>query len=48
VARDPVAAVRAAGFELGPYRRVMMPETGPALPSSYCVLGTAWRPVDDA
>ncbi|MGV9275988.1 class I SAM-dependent methyltransferase [Streptomyces griseosporeus] len=48
VARDPVAAVRAAGFELGPYRRVMMPETGPALPSSYCVLGTAWRPLDEA
>ncbi|MFH8938817.1 class I SAM-dependent methyltransferase [Streptomyces griseosporeus] len=48
VARDPVAAVRAAGFELGPYRRVMMPEEGPALPSSYCVLGTAWRPPDEA
>lgn len=47
VARDPVAALRAAGFELGPYRRVMMPETGPALPSSYCVLGTAWRPPAD-
>lgn len=47
VARDPVAALRAAGFELGPYRRVMMPETGPALPSSYCVLGTAWRPPED-
>jgi hypothetical protein len=22
----------------------MMPENGPALPTSYCVLGTAWRP----
>ncbi|MER6631656.1 class I SAM-dependent methyltransferase [Streptomyces sp. NPDC000987] len=44
LARDPVAALRDAGFELGPYRRVMMPENGPVLPSSYCVLGTAWRP----
>ncbi|MEV5341699.1 class I SAM-dependent methyltransferase [Streptomyces sp. NPDC052676] len=42
--RDPVAALRDAGFELGPYRRLMMPEKGPALPASYCVLGTAWRP----
>ncbi|QIJ61342.1 class I SAM-dependent methyltransferase [Streptomyces sp. JB150] len=44
VGRDPVAALREAGFELGPYRRLMMPEKGPALPASYCVLGTAWRP----
>ncbi|HLL35934.1 MAG TPA: class I SAM-dependent methyltransferase [Streptomyces sp.] len=44
VGRDPVAALRDAGFELGPYRRLMMPEKGPALPASYCVLGTAWRP----
>jgi len=42
--RDPVAALRAAGFELGPYRRVSMPEKGPTLPTSFCVLGTAWRP----
>jgi SAM-dependent methyltransferase len=48
LARDPVAALRAAGFELGPYRRVLMPERGPALPTSYCVLGTAWRPLQDA
>ncbi|MER6289882.1 class I SAM-dependent methyltransferase [Streptomyces sviceus] len=41
--RDPVAALRAAGFELGPYRRVLMPEKGPTLPTSFCVLGTAWR-----
>ncbi|MDI9833438.1 class I SAM-dependent methyltransferase [Streptomyces sp. KAU_LT] len=46
VSRDPVAALREAGLELGPYRQVMMPENGPALPSSYCALGTAWRPVD--
>lgn len=48
VARDPVGALREAGFDLGPYRRVKMPEKGPALPPSYCVIGTAWRPVDDA
>ncbi|MFJ6387855.1 class I SAM-dependent methyltransferase [Streptomyces sp. NPDC091972] len=42
--RDPVGSVRAAGFELGPYRRLLMPEKGPTLPTSFCVLGTAWRP----
>ncbi|MDH6520661.1 SAM-dependent methyltransferase [Streptomyces sp. SAI-208] len=47
LARDPVAALRSAGFELGPYRRVLMPEKGPTLPSSFCVLGTAWRPLPD-
>ncbi|GGL87562.1 methyltransferase type 11 [Streptomyces fumigatiscleroticus] len=44
VAREPVAALRDAGFELGPYRQVSLPEKGPRLPVSYCVLGTAWRP----
>ena len=44
LARDPIAALRDAGFELGPYRRVMMPEKGPRLPTSYCVLGSARRP----
>ncbi|MFE6197443.1 class I SAM-dependent methyltransferase [Streptomyces sp. NPDC057838] len=44
LSREPVRALRDAGFELGPYRRVLMPERGPVLPSSYCVLGTAWRP----
>ncbi|GGV60298.1 methyltransferase type 11 [Streptomyces griseoloalbus] len=48
VARDPVGALREAGFALGPYRRMLMPEKGPALPTSYCVIGTAWRPVSDA
>ncbi|MFG3100687.1 class I SAM-dependent methyltransferase [Streptomyces sp. NPDC048182] len=43
VSRDPVAALREAGFVLGPYRRILLPENGPALPTSYCVLGTAWR-----
>lgn len=44
LAREPVAALRDAGFELGPYRRMLVPEKGPVLPTSYCVLGTAWRP----
>ncbi|MCW7943954.1 methyltransferase type 11 [Streptomyces hygroscopicus] len=44
LSRDPVAALRTAGFELGPYRRLLMPEKGPRLPTSYCVLGTARRP----
>ncbi|MGW3678766.1 class I SAM-dependent methyltransferase [Streptomyces prasinus] len=47
VAREPVGALREAGFELGPYRRTLMPEDGPRLPTSYCVLGTAWRPARD-
>lgn len=42
--RDPVAALRDNGFELGPYRRVLLPQDGPELPTSYCALGTAWRP----
>ncbi|MCX5337674.1 class I SAM-dependent methyltransferase [Streptomyces sp. NBC_00140] len=46
LSRDPIAALREAGFELGPYRQVLMPEKGPKLPSSYCVLGTAWRPAE--
>ncbi|MGW2638268.1 class I SAM-dependent methyltransferase [Streptomyces sp. NPDC001348] len=44
LAREPVDALREAGFELGPYRAVLLPERGPRLPTSYCVLGTAWRP----
>jgi SAM-dependent methyltransferase len=44
VARDPVAALRAAGFELGPCQRLRLPERGPALPTSYFVRGTARRP----
>ncbi|MEU7055896.1 class I SAM-dependent methyltransferase [Streptomyces sp. NPDC046197] len=47
LARDPVAALRDAGFRLGPYRRLLMPEKGPALPTSYCALGTAWHPEAD-
>ncbi|MGW0911930.1 class I SAM-dependent methyltransferase [Streptomyces sp. NPDC002784] len=44
VGREPIASLRGAGFELGPYRRMLVPEKGPVLPTSYCVLGTAWRP----
>ncbi|WP_405765549.1 class I SAM-dependent methyltransferase [Streptomyces sp. NBC_01538] len=44
VSRDPVASLREAGFELGPYRRVLLSEKGPRLPISYCVTGSAWRP----
>ncbi|MFF0200164.1 class I SAM-dependent methyltransferase [Streptomyces sp. NPDC005017] len=44
LSRAPVAALREAGFELGPYRSMLLPETGPTLPPSFCVLGTAWRP----
>ncbi|GAA1887127.1 class I SAM-dependent methyltransferase [Streptomyces durmitorensis] len=47
VARDTLGALRAAGFELGPYRRLLVPAKGPRLPSSYCVLGTARRPEND-
>nr|WP_119590269.1 class I SAM-dependent methyltransferase [Streptomyces scabiei] len=44
VSRDPVAVIRAAGFETGAVREVLVPERGPRLPSSYCVLGRARRP----
>ncbi|MDQ0579553.1 class I SAM-dependent methyltransferase [Streptomyces rishiriensis] len=42
--RDTLDALREAGFEPGPYRRLSVPEKGPRLPSSYCVLGRARRP----
>ncbi|MET7369196.1 class I SAM-dependent methyltransferase [Streptomyces sp. NPDC005566] len=44
-ARDTLAAIRAAGFELGTYRRLRIPERGVQLPSSPCVLGVARRPM---
>jgi ubiquinone/menaquinone biosynthesis C-methylase UbiE len=47
LSRDPVGALREAGFTLGPYRSLVLPEKGPRLPVSYCVLGTAWEPADD-
>ncbi|MFV0131034.1 class I SAM-dependent methyltransferase [Streptomyces sp. HMX112] len=45
-ARDPLAAIGAAGFELVTYRRLRVPDTGVPLPSSPCVLGVARRPCD--
>ncbi|MEU3299916.1 MULTISPECIES: class I SAM-dependent methyltransferase [unclassified Streptomyces] len=45
--RDPLAAIEAAGFELGTYRRLRVPEKGPQLPTSCCVLGVARRPHED-
>ncbi|MFV0137323.1 class I SAM-dependent methyltransferase [Streptomyces sp. HMX87] len=46
LSREPVTGLREAGFTLGPYRQVLVPEQGPRLPSSYCALGTAWRAAD--
>ncbi|GGU45679.1 class I SAM-dependent methyltransferase [Streptomyces lavendofoliae] len=43
-ARDPLAAIGAAGFEIVSYRRLRIPESGPATPASTCVLGVARRP----
>jgi SAM-dependent methyltransferase len=44
-ARDTLAEIGAAGFELGTYRRLRVPERGMQVPSSPCVLGTARRPL---
>ncbi|MEU3690732.1 class I SAM-dependent methyltransferase [Streptomyces narbonensis] len=41
--RDAIGAIGAAGFALGPYRSFALPASGPRLPSSPCVLGTARR-----
>ncbi|MET9801940.1 class I SAM-dependent methyltransferase [Streptomyces sp. NPDC006368] len=43
-ARDPLGAIEAAGFELVTHRRFRVPERGPRLPSSPCVLGVARLP----
>ncbi|MEU9195609.1 class I SAM-dependent methyltransferase [Streptomyces hundungensis] len=43
-ARDPLAAIESAGFELVTHRRLRVPEKGLAVPSSPCVLGVARRP----
>ncbi|MEV5677873.1 class I SAM-dependent methyltransferase [Streptomyces sp. NPDC052179] len=43
-ARDTLAAIDAAGFEMGTYRRLRIPEQGVQLPTSPCVLGVARRP----
>ncbi|MFE9722630.1 class I SAM-dependent methyltransferase [Streptomyces sp. NPDC005794] len=42
-ARDTVAAIEEAGFELGVYRSFRIPEKGLQVPSSPCVLGVARR-----
>ncbi|MEV0319802.1 class I SAM-dependent methyltransferase [Streptomyces sp. NPDC050658] len=47
VGRDTVGELRAAGFEIGPYRQFLVPAKGPRLPTSYCVLGSARRPQSD-
>ncbi|NEB75482.1 class I SAM-dependent methyltransferase [Streptomyces sp. SID14478] len=44
VGRDALGTLRDAGFELGPFRALLVPERGPRLPTSFCVLGTARRP----
>lgn len=46
-ARDTIAEIEAAGFDLGVYRRLRVPEKGPMTPASPCVLGVARRPVGD-
>ncbi len=47
-ARDPLAAIEAAGFELGTYRRLRIPETGLGVPSSSCVLSVARKPFTES
>ncbi|MFJ8615957.1 class I SAM-dependent methyltransferase [Streptomyces clavifer] len=44
-ARDTIAAIESAGFELGVYRRLRIPEKGVQLPTTPCVLGVARRPM---
>ncbi|MFG3499022.1 class I SAM-dependent methyltransferase [Streptomyces sp. NPDC047928] len=46
-ARDPLRAIEAAGFEILTYRRLRVPEKGPLLPTSPCVIGVARRPDTD-
>ncbi|WP_374772949.1 class I SAM-dependent methyltransferase [Streptomyces sp. NBC_01310] len=42
-ARDPLAAIEAAGFRIVSQRSLRLPARGPALPTSYCVIGSARR-----
>ncbi|MGP3923386.1 class I SAM-dependent methyltransferase [Streptomyces sp. 8N616] len=42
--RDTLSALEGAGFEIGAYRRLRVPEQGPQLPTSAHVLGVARRP----
>ncbi|MET7694797.1 hypothetical protein ABZT06_43955 [Streptomyces sp. NPDC005483] len=39
-----VATLRDTGLQPGPYPRLSTPENEPPMPTSFCVLGTAWRP----
>uniref|UniRef100_A0AAU2VEK5 Class I SAM-dependent methyltransferase n=1 Tax=Streptomyces sp. NBC_00003 TaxID=2903608 RepID=A0AAU2VEK5_9ACTN len=43
-ARDPLGAIKAAGFEIVGHRHLRVPAKGVAAPSSPCVLGVARRP----
>lgn len=43
-ARDPLRSIAAAGFEVGAYRRLRVPESRVPLPASVFVLGAARRP----
>lgn len=43
-ARDPLAGIEEAGFAAVEFRRVRVPARGPALPTSFHVLGRARRP----
>ncbi|MEU7554693.1 class I SAM-dependent methyltransferase [Streptomyces sp. NPDC044571] len=43
-ARDPLAAIEAAGFRIVSCRSFRLPARGPAFPTSYCVIGSARRP----
>ncbi|MFJ4715284.1 class I SAM-dependent methyltransferase [Streptomyces sp. NPDC088785] len=43
-ARDTVGCLRDAGFGPVAYRELIVPDRGPRLPTSYCVLGSARRP----
>ncbi|MEU2870120.1 class I SAM-dependent methyltransferase [Streptomyces olivoreticuli] len=45
-AREPLAAIEAAGFELGAYRRLRVPASRMPTPASPCVLGVARRPAE--
>ncbi|NGO78570.1 class I SAM-dependent methyltransferase [Streptomyces sp. YC504] len=43
VAREPVASLRDAGFEIAASRDFLIPPSRLRLPTSYCVIGTARR-----
>jgi SAM-dependent methyltransferase len=47
VGRDPLGSIESAGLDITSHRRFLVPERGPRLPTSYCVLGTARRPMAD-